>query len=157
VPGIVARLYADAASAGRAAQSLRTAGVAPEAISVLTRSTEEADAIERTTGASDDLEDAVVRRHPLEDFVDWLGRVESAVVPGFGAVLGTGDLWQDVARGAHARGAITGALVGLGIDVDDASRYEAAVRGGEVLLVVDTSQASVAPDAINAILDPLGA
>lgn len=155
--GIVAHLYPNAADAGRAAQSLSEGGVPLEAISVLTRSTKEADAIERSVGVSDDLEDVAVRHHRLKDFFDWLGRVEAVVVPGYGAVLGTGDLWQDVARGAHSRGAITGALVGIGMDVDEAALFEAAVSRGEILLVVDTSQAAVSPDEIKAILEPLGA
>ena len=36
-------------------------------------------------GVNDDLEDASVHRNRLENFVDWLGRVESAAVPGFGS------------------------------------------------------------------------
>jgi MFS family permease len=70
------------------------------------------------------------------DLVEWLGRVESAVVPGFGAVLGTGDLWQDVALASNGRGSITGALVGLGVPVDTATELEQAVASGQILLVV---------------------
>ena len=92
--------------------------------------------MERDTGVSEDLEDATQHRHRLADVVDWLGRVESAVVPGFGAVLGTGDLWQDVTVGGNGRGSITGALVGLGVPVDEASNLEQAVAGGQILLVV---------------------
>jgi hypothetical protein len=92
--------------------------------------------LERDTGVSEDIEDATQHRHRLADLVEWLGRVESAVVPGFGAVLGTGDLWQDVALAGNGHGSITGALVGLGIPVDEANRLEQAVASGQILLVV---------------------
>jgi hypothetical protein len=72
----------------------------------------------------------------LAEFVDWLGRVESATVPGFGAVLGTGDLWQDVSAAGTGRGAITGALVGRGFSVDEAANLEAAVFAGKILVVI---------------------
>jgi hypothetical protein len=150
---IVVRLYADAAHAVRAANALRDAGVPPDVISVLSRSSAEADGIEHATGASDDLEDAAVRHHRLADFIDWLGRVESVVVPGFGAVLGTGDLWQDVARGGQHRGSITGVLVGLGLDVDQASRFEESVAHGELLLAVHTADIDTSAEQIEAILD----
>src|SRR5262249_61603063 len=92
----VVRAYADAERVRRAIEHLRSADVPVEAISVVSRSTGDAEALERATGASDDLEDTAVRRHRFADFVDWLGRVESVVVPGFGGVLGSGNLWQDV-------------------------------------------------------------
>jgi hypothetical protein len=132
---------------------MQTAGVPADAISVISRSTVEADEIERVTGASDDLEDAAARRHPLSDFVNWLGRIESVAVPGFGAVLGTGNLWQDVARGAGSRGAITGALVGLGIPVDEAERFEQSVLQGELLLVVHHSGSKTSAERLQSILD----
>ncbi len=150
---VVTRVYGDAAHATRAIATLREAGVPAEAISVLSRSTTEAEAIEDTTGASDDLEDAAIRRHPLTDFVDWLGRVESVVVPGFGSMLGTGNLWQDVARGGGRRGGITGALVGLGITVDEAARYEQSLSSGEVLVAVHDTDLSVPGEQIASILD----
>jgi hypothetical protein len=148
----VARLYADSAQARRAIQALQSAGVPGEAISVLSRSTADAEEIERLTGASDDLEDRAVRRHPVEDFVDWLGQVQSVVVAGFGAVLGTGNLWQDVARGADSRGAITGALVGLGIEVDEAARFEEAVQRGDLLLVVHGPNLTASAEQLESIL-----
>jgi hypothetical protein len=106
---------------------------------VVTRSTGEAETLEQDTGASEGLEEATQYRHPLADFVEWLGKVESVAVPGFGAVLGTGDLLQDVSMAGGNRGAITGALVGLGIPVDAAADYERAVFEGQILVVVHGS------------------
>ena len=149
----VARLYADAARALTAIQALRSGGVPTDAIGVLSRSTAEADAIEHATGTSDDLEYVAVRRHPLSDLVAWLGNVESALVPAFAGVLVSGNLWQDVARGARTRGSITGVLVGIGIDADDASRFEESVRAGELLLTVHGSNVGLSAEQIEAILD----
>jgi hypothetical protein len=151
---VVTRVYGDGAEATRAIVALRDAGVPTEAISVLSCSTSEAEAIEDATGASDDLEDVAIRRHPLRDIVDWLGRVESVVVPGFGAVLGTGDLWQDVARGGGRRGGITGALVGLGIPVDEAAGYERSLAGGDILVAVHDTDLSLSNDDIAVLLEP---
>ncbi len=149
----VARLYADHSRVRHVIQALRSAGVPADAISVLSRSTVEADNIERTTGVSDDLEDAAIRRHPLSDFVDWLGRIEAVAVPGFGAVLGTGNLWQDVALGARKRGAITGALVGVGIPVDDAKHFEEAVLLGDLLLVIHGPDLGMSHEQVQSMLD----
>ena len=132
----IARAFSDYAQAQAAVRALQAAQVSPRSISVVARSPSEADRLERDTGVSEDLEDATQHRHRFADLVDWLGRVESAVVPGFGAVLGTGDLWQDVTVGGNGRGSITGALVGLGVPIDEASNLEQAVASGQILLVV---------------------
>lgn len=131
--------------AGDAIRALQADGVDPRVISVLTRRPRDAESLEHSTGASDHLEDASVHRGRLASFVDWLGKVESAAVPGFGAVLGTGDVWQDIQVSGSGRGAITGALVGCGVPVDEAARLEQAVEAGQTLVVVhgDYDPASV--------------
>jgi hypothetical protein len=144
----VVRVFAGHEQAREAIRALEAAGVDRGAISVVTRSPDEAETLEQDTGASEELEDATQRRHPLSDFVEWLGKVESVAVPGFGAVLGTGDLWQDVSMAAGDRGAITGALVGMGIPVDTASEYEQAVLAGQILVVVHGAQDPVAIESI---------
>jgi len=132
----VARAFADYEHAKEAVRALQLARVSPRSISVVARSPVLADRLERDTGVSEDLEEATQHRHRFADLVDWLGRVESAVVPGFGAVLGTGDLWQDLTVGGNGRGSITGARVGLGVPVDESSTLEQAVASGQILLVV---------------------
>ena len=131
-----ARVFDSYHEAEVAIRALEASGVDPRSISVVTRSPRDADALEYDTGASDDLEDASVHRHRLADFVDWLGRVGGAAVPGFGAVLGTGDLWQDVALAGKGRGSITGALVGAGVPVDQADAMEDAVFAGRILVII---------------------
>ena len=132
----VTRLFPSYQQAREAIRALEAAGVSPKSISVVTRSPDQAETLEEDTGASDHLEDVSVHRGRLRQFVDWLGKVESVTVPGFGGVLGTGDLWQDVQRSGNGHGAITGALVGAGVPVDTAASLEQAVLGGQILVVV---------------------
>jgi hypothetical protein len=146
------RAYAEPEQARAAIESLLKAGVPADEISILARSTAEAEQIERATGASDDLESSTERPHRFGDALSWLGRVESWVVPGFGSVLGSGNVWQDIAPPADSRGAITGLLVGLGIDVDTAERYEQAVARGELLLVVHGPRVRATTAQLEAIL-----
>src|SRR5260370_28493929 len=122
----LARPFATHAEARDAILALEAAGLSPDDISVVTRSPDEAETLEDETGSSEELEQATQHHHRLADLVDWLGRVESAAVPGFGAVLGTGDLWQDVSLAGNGRGSMTGALVGLGLSVDEAANLERA-------------------------------
>lgn len=130
------RLFASSQAARDAIVALQADGVDPHAISVLTRLPKDAEALQTVTGASDDLEDATLHRGRLAQLVDWLGKVESATVPSFGTILGTGNLWQDVQVAGSGRGSITGALVGCGVPVDEAAQLEQAVFDGQVLLVV---------------------
>jgi hypothetical protein len=132
----VTRVFDSYQAAREAIRALEAAGIDAGAISVVTRSPREAETLEYDTGASEDLEDVSVHRGRLAQFVDWLGRIESVAVPGFGAVLGTGDLWQDVQLAGSGRGSVTGALVGCGVPVDEADRLEQAVFSGRILLVI---------------------
>jgi len=131
----VARVFSSRQEARDAIRALQAAGVQPRAISVVTRLPADADTLEHDTGASEDLEQAS-HQDRLTGFVDWLGRVGGVAVPGFGAVLGTGDLWRDVSVAGSGRGSITGALVGVGVPVDEAADLERAVFRGHILVVV---------------------
>jgi hypothetical protein len=127
--------------------ALEVAGIEPEAISVLARAPGEARSLDLETGASRDLE-GVTSNHRVHDVLDWLASIGGAL-PGFGPVAGTGNLGLEVARSQSARGAVTGALVGLGLSVDEAERHEAAVLAGQILVVVHgTANPSAARSAL---------
>jgi hypothetical protein len=127
--------------------ALETAGIEPDAISVLARAPGEARSLDDETGASRDLEN-VTTSHRVHDVLDWLASIGGAL-PGFGPVAGTGNLGLDVARARSKRGAVTGALVGLGLSADEAERYEELVLAGHILVVVDgTADASAARAAL---------
>lgn len=130
------RVFASALAARDAIRELEASGVNPHAISIVSRSPRDAESLEHLTGALDDIEDASVDHGRLGELLDWLGKVESATVPSFGTVLGTGNLWQDVQVAGRGRGSITGALVGSGVPVDEAARLEDAVFQGQILVVV---------------------
>jgi len=127
-------VYAEHDAARDAVRALEAAGVEPESISVLARTPAEARAIDRETGASDDLEN-VTGHHRIHNWLDWLASIGGAL-PGFGPVAGTGNLGLDVARSGSDRGAVTGALVGLGGGVDEAEQYEERVHAGDILVIV---------------------
>jgi hypothetical protein len=130
----VAEAFARHDDARSAIRALQAAGIKPHAISIVTRSHSEARRLEQETGAADDLEDDV-QNHPLRDVLAWLGSIESAVVPGFG-ILWTGNLRQSIGHGGLRRGAITGALVDLGLSADEAAHREEQVFEGQTLVVV---------------------
>ena len=132
----IARTFSSYTEALDAIRALELAGRSPADISVVTRSPADAQTLEHDTGASEELENSTQHPHRWAEFVEWLGRVESATVPGFGAVLGTGDLLQDISMAGRGRGAITGALVGRGFSVDEAANLEAAVFDGRILVVI---------------------
>jgi hypothetical protein len=136
VSAAITCVYDSYQAAQEAIRALRAGGVSARAISVVTRSPKDAQTLELDSGASNDIEGAAMPRGRLSHFLDWLGQVESVAVPGFGAVLGTGDLWQDVQLAGTGRGSITGALVGSGVPVDEAERLEKAVFSGQILVVV---------------------
>jgi hypothetical protein len=114
--------------------ALEAAGVDPDAISVLARSAREASSLEGETGASGDLE-GDTRTNRVHDVLDWLASI-GGNLPGFSPVAGTGNLGLEVARSGTERGAVTGALVGCGVPVDEAAEYEQAVVDGRILVVV---------------------
>jgi hypothetical protein len=117
---------------------------------VLARSAAEANALKVETGASDDLED-YTRTNRLHDVLDWLASI-GGNLPGFSPVSGTGNLGLEVARARSARGAVTGALVGCGVPVDEAGGYEQAVLEGRILVVLHGSATD--PSAARAALTP---
>jgi hypothetical protein len=145
------RLYGGHEQARAAIEALKAAGVEAQAMSVITRSTAEAEQLDRETGVGQDLEQAV-QAHPLRDLLDWLGRIEAIAVPGFASVLATGDLGLHLSAASPAPGAITAALVDLGLSVDEAARHEREVLDGGILLVVDG--ASAANTSARTILGP---
>jgi hypothetical protein len=140
-------VYAEHGQARDAILALESAGIEPEAISVLARAPGEARSLDLETGASRDLE-GVTATHRVHDVLDWLASIGGAL-PGFGPIAGTGNLGLDVARAQSERGAVTGALVGLGLSADEAERYEELVLAGQILVVVhETANLSAARDAL---------
>jgi hypothetical protein len=142
-------VFAEYSLARDAILALEAAGIEPEAISVLARKPGEARSLDDETGASRDLE-GVTSSHRVHDVLDWLASLGGAL-PGFGPVAGTGNLGWQVARAQSDRGAVTGALVGLGVSADEAQRFEELVLAGQILVVV---HGTADPSAARAALWP---
>jgi hypothetical protein len=132
------QLFSSDQQALEAIRALTGAGVSPDDISVLARSSAEVHGLHQVTGASDDLEPAV-NRDTRQDILDVLGSLEALLVPGFGGVLVTGDLIQHI-RGVvddiRDRSGVSGALVRLGIPRREANALQDAVASGQVLIVI---------------------
>jgi hypothetical protein len=146
-PSPVVGVFADHAQARSAIEALEAAGVRGNAISVLAPVPAEVWELTKETGADRRAEEATLR-HPLGDLAAWLAGI-GATLPGFGTIAGTGTLGLEVARAGSGRGAITGALVGLGLPVDEAARYEEEVVEGHILVVAhDAQHQSMAQDIL---------
>ena len=80
--------------------------------------------------------------------VGWLPQIESIVISGAGAFIGSGVLATAVAEaaaGSH-KGAIARGLTGMGLASEQADGYEEKLRNGNVLLAVqapDDAQAEI--------------
>jgi hypothetical protein len=145
-------VFADHSRARAAIEALEEVGVSGRAISVLARVPREAWELAKETGADRKAEEATLR-HPLSDLAAWLAGI-GATLPGFGPIAGTGTLGLEVARAGSGHGSITGALVGLGVPVDEASRYEEQVFAGHILVVVhDAQHVAAAQDILHPTAD----
>jgi hypothetical protein len=140
-------VFADHAQARAGIEALEAAGIPGHTISVLARVPSEVWSLVRETGADRRAEEATLR-HPLGDLAAWLAGI-GATLPGFGPIAGTGTLGLEVARSGSSRGSVTGALVGLGVPVDDAAKYEEQMFAGHILIVVhDGKQVAKAQDIL---------
>src|SRR4051794_17497358 len=89
------------------------------------------------------------RRDPLGGLAGFLVGISALVIPGIGPIVGTGILVSTLAGagiGAVA-GGLVGALVGQGVPEEDARGYEAHVKGGRILLNVQTTDGRRAQQA----------
>jgi hypothetical protein len=136
------RLFKSHEQARGAVLALTSAGIDPEAVSIIARSDDEVATLHEETGADQKLESSV-KHNRFREVLDILGSLEALLVPGFGGVLVTGDLVPHIdAVLSDIRdedGAITAALVRLGVAPDEAGALERAVGEGQTLLVVHGS------------------
>ncbi len=128
-------VFHDSARALAAVQELEGKGFSRNAIGVLSPSHKRADQVAHAGHVESEPGMASI----ADEVAAALAGVGAFAVPGIGPVSSTGMLAAalDSATSGEGEGAITGALVGMGISVDAASQYEDAVRGGGILVVVD--------------------
>ena len=73
----------------------------------------------------------------------WLTGIGALAIPGLGPFIAAGPIMAALGGAAlgGAVGGVTGALVGLGIPEDEATRYEDRLRGGSAMISVHSENA----------------
>jgi hypothetical protein len=140
-------IYATAADAERAVETLITAGFANADISVLmpdSRTTRDF-AHEKETKAPEGTTVGVTSGGVLGGTLGVLVGIGALAIPGLGPLIAAGPIVAGLAGlgVGGAVGGLVGALVGMGIPEYEAKRYEGRVKNGGVLLSVhcDSSEA----------------
>jgi len=134
---IVVGVFRDRAPAEKAVAELRKAGFSKEQLGLVVRHTPEEAAAGAPTGESPEVEVIGTVAGGVTGTIaggvlgSLLSGLVAVVVPGLGPILAAG-LMAILVTG----GAITGALVGMGLAEEDARAYESAVRAGHTLVVV---------------------
>jgi len=78
----------------------------------------------------------------VDSAVGWLPQVQPLTISGAGAFIGNGimmEALQQAVAGSH-KGAIARAFAGLGLDSEQAEKFEEELRGGKVLMAVQSEQ-----------------
>jgi hypothetical protein len=70
----------------------------------------------------------------------WVARIGLMAIPGFGPMIAAGPIVAALSGAVigGSLGSLTGSLIGLGMHDADAKRYESEVRGGRILISVQT-------------------
>jgi uncharacterized membrane protein len=127
-------------SAERALQELKDAGFSRDQISLVARSDSTVSTVDGHT-TTRDAEIGAGGIGVLGGVAGWLLGISALAIPGIGPVVGLGILWTTLAGvgiGAVA-GGLSGALIGHGVDEDQAREYERHVRQGRTLVTVHTA------------------
>jgi Heat induced stress protein YflT len=129
--------FADPDQARAALQELVDAGVPPGSISVLAHNRRDSERLAHEAGVDDRLA-ASAWNNRFEDFLGWLSGIGAAVVPGVGPDVATSTLAASFRAGeaGAGEGSLTGALVGLGVPVEEAQGYEEQLTAGRIIGVV---------------------
>jgi uncharacterized membrane protein len=131
-------------SSMRSEQVLRTlqeAGFTRDQISLVTKQDMSASPVDNQSDTVRDAEIGAAGIGVLGGVAGWLLGISALAIPGIGPVVGLGILWTTLAGvgiGAVA-GGLSGALIGHGVDEDQAREYERHVRQGRTLVTVHTA------------------
>jgi len=136
--------------AERALNGLKDAGFTPEQVSVVAKDRQDTQQLaENTDMAGEGAASGAATGGMLGGLAGFLVGISAMVIPGIGPIVGTGILVSTLAGagiGAVA-GGLVGALVGQGVPEEDARGYEAHVKGGRILLNVQTTDSAMAQQA----------
>lgn len=125
-----------------AVEKLRADGYRSEDISVISRNRANLEEVTEETGtkAEQGLATGAATGGILGGLTGILAGVGALAIPGIGPIVAAGPIATALAGAAVGAGAgsIAGALIGMGIPEDEANRYEADVKEGNILVLVDS-------------------
>jgi hypothetical protein len=152
---LVSAVFDTHAEAERAVTELRSAGVPDSAISIVAQH----DGKNTTTDGSGETQEFVGKVAAGAGIGTLLG-IAALAVPGVGPLVAAGAIASAAVPAAAVTGAALGGAVGglekvmtdHGVSRVDASYYEGRINKGGVFVSVDTSTASVTPEAATDVL-----
>ncbi|MGV3266462.1 general stress protein [Cytobacillus pseudoceanisediminis] len=125
----------------QAVEKLRAEGYRPEDISVISKNKDDVDAVTEETGTKTEegLAAGAATGGILGGLTGLLAGVGALAIPGIGPIVAAGPIAATLTGAAVGAGAggIAGALIGMGIPEEEAHRYEADVKSGKILVLVD--------------------
>jgi len=145
----VAGLFQTQMAAERTLQDLRSAGIAPDRLSVIARDKERAKEIADETGAevATGAATGAGLGALLGGAAGWLVGIGALAIPGIGPIVAAGPIaaalgvaGTTAAAGAGVgvvAGGVIGALTGWGFSEAEAKAYQDGVERGEILLAVE--------------------
>ncbi|WP_299091887.1 general stress protein [uncultured Metabacillus sp.] len=141
-----ARIYDTEKEAISAVEDLKRQGYKAEEISVISKNQDDVDTITDETGttAGEGAATGAVAGGTLGGLTGLLAGVGALVIPGIGPILAAGPIAATLTGAAVGAGVggLSGALIGLGIPEEDAKHYNASVKEGKILVIVDQKEDS---------------
>ena len=141
---LVLALFDDAASAARAARSLRELGLSRERVSIVARSHDEEGMVAQASDASpgSEIEDSA-RASRLGELGAHVLAAMALVMPGIGPIVADGPLAAGLGEAAgHLAGGLTKTLTRAGLTDADAAAWASRIGQGEFLLGAHTDTGS---------------
>ncbi|WJH32414.1 general stress protein [Paenibacillus sp. CC-CFT747] len=139
-----AGVYLEEEAAVNAIEELKKAGYGEESITVVTKDKRALEELEETTGAQtpDGLSGGSVTGGVIGGAAGLFVSLSSLAVPGVGPLLVAGALAATAAGAAigASAGGYTGTLTELGLNEDEAKRYDDDLRDGKVLVLVHAEE-----------------
>ena len=133
-------IYSNREHAEEAVESLRTAGIRPEDISVLLPDNVGTKDIgyEKHTKAPEHATAGAAAVGVLGGALGWLVGIGALAIPGIGPFIAAGPIMAALAGfgAGSVLGGLAGALTGMGVPEYEAKRYEGRIRSGGALLSV---------------------
>ncbi|MGG4265986.1 general stress protein [Peribacillus simplex] len=135
-------VYETEEEAIKAIESLQAQGYNREDISVVAKDKEDLKTVNEETGTKveEGLAAGAATGGILGGTAGLLAGVGALAIPGIGPVLAAGPLAATLAGAAvgAGTGGLAGTLIGMGIPEEEANRYEADVKSGKLLVLVDS-------------------